>query len=196
MKKIIIVSLLWVLCVMTACSSGKGGTEISIETESGNLKGLEEPDSNYGLQDILEVRIEPEIEKPEDIFAVFGLIVSLPENANWINNTEYTLLDENNLEIGYYDNISGIDCRLSVARNSTLNLPKYTYDDALEETWQGETLAGDTVYVKVQHSVDDRKVLAAWEYGEYKFAIQGDVNDMTDTSSIPKTALYIISNLE
>lgn len=184
------------VCAVTACSSGKSDTEISIGTQPANLNGLEESDFKTELQDIPEVRNESEIEKPEDIFAVFGVIVLLPENTSWINNTEYTLLDENTLEICYYDNISGIDCKLSVARNSTLNLSKYRYNDTLEETWQGETLAGDIVYVKVQHSENNKRILATWEYGEYKFAIQGEGNDMTDTSSIPKTALHIIGNLE
>ena len=51
------------------------------------------------------------------------------------------------------------------------------------------------MYVKVQHSVDDGKVFASWEYKNYKFAIQGAIDPMTDTSPIPKTALYIISKL-
>ena len=196
MKKISFAPFMLVLCAIAACSSEKSGTKISMESELANLNGLEEPDFNSELQDLSEAGNEPEIEKPEDIFAEFGLSVLLPENTNWIKNTEYTLSDENNLEFCYYDNISGMDCKLSAAKNSTWNLAGDRYEDTLEETWQGETLSGDIVYVKVQHSGDNKKVLAIWEYGEYKFAIQGSADEMTDTSSISKTALYIISNFE
>lgn len=195
MKKMIVVSLLLILSAVSGCSSGKQDKEISIESELGSLNDLEESDFNSELQNISEGN-EPKIEKPEDIFAEIGLTILLPENTNWINNTEYTLIDENNLEICYYDDISGMDCKLSATRNSTLNLTVDRYENALEETWQGETPAGDIVFVKVQHSEDGKKVLATWEYGEYKFAIQGNADDITDTSSISKTALYIISNLE
>lgn len=37
-------------------------------------------------------------------------------------------------------------------------------------------------------------VLATWEYNEYAFAIIGE--DVSDSTSIPKVALYIIYNLD
>lgn len=183
------------LCSLTACSSEKCGTEISMNEDTQKLADLELTDFDTEIQNISELRDEEEIESPEEIFSVFGIPILLPENDSWIKNTEYTLIDENNLEVCYYDDIAGIDCKLSVVKNGTLEDTTYSYDETLDETWQGESVVGDIVYVKVQHSVDNRKVLVTWEYQNYKFAIQGDVNAITDTSPIPKTALYIISKL-
>ncbi len=195
MKKSIIMIFLLFLCLVTACSSEKCGREISMNEDTQKLADLELTDFDTEIQNISELRDEEEIESPEEIFSVFGIPILLPENNSWIKNTEYTLIDENNLEVCYYDDISGIDCKLSVIKNGTLDDTTYSYDETLDETWQGDSLAGDTVYVKVQHSVDDGKVFASWEYKNYKFAIQGDIDPMTDTSPIPKTALYIISKL-
>ena len=195
MKKAVTMIFLLSLCSLTACSSEKCGREISMNEDTQKLADLELTDFDTEIQNISELRDEEEIESPEEIFSVFGIPILLPENNSWIKNTEYTLIDENNLEVCYYDDIAGIDCKLSVVKNGTLEDTAYSYDETLEETWQGDSLAGDTVYVKVQHSVDDGKVLASWEYKNYKFAIQGDIDPMTDTSPIPKTALYIISKL-
>lgn len=121
----------------------------------------------------------------------------MPENPSWIKNADYKQLDENSLEVYYHDSILDSDCKLSVAKDTALVLSENTYDEALSEVWEGNTTSGQTVYVKVQHSADGKTMLATWEYDNYKFAIQGDVpNDITDTSSIPKTALSVIDNFE
>lgn len=193
MKKLIIICLLLIFCTVTACASQNDGTELSIKNGSEKTLVLKKSAIDTEFQNISEAGGESE--KPEELFFVFGLTILLPENPNWIKNMEYTLIDENNMEIYYYDDIAGVDCKLSVVKNGTLDLPEYEYEKTLEETWQGESPAGDIIYVKLQRAVEDGKVLATWEYRDYKFAIQGDVNDITDTCPISKTALYIISNL-
>ena len=73
-------------------------------------------------------------------------------------------------------------------------MPDNEYDEALNESWEGDTIGSQHIVVKVQHENNDGKmVLATWEYNEYQFAIIGE--DENDSKSIPKVALHIIYNL-
>ncbi len=131
-------------------------------------------------------------EKLED---TFGILISLPENTNWIADSEYYLVDENNLKITYHDFIADTDCTLLAAKNENLNLPQNEYDETLDESWEGETISNQNIVVKVQHGKNDENtMLATWEYNEYRFAIMAEVKESPD--SIPKVALYIIKNLD
>lgn len=196
MKRVILGLFLSCLCVLAACSFEYAEKEMIMEAEAvpENQIGLEQSNTGSTVQEFSNMGSELTIDEPEEVFSAFGVVVSLPENSNWIKNTEYTLLDEKHLEILYYDGIAETNCKMLAVRDGVLDLPEDSYDEALEETWEGTSPAGETVYVKVQHSADGDRILATWEYEEYKFAIQGDVN-VEDTNSIPKAALYIISNL-
>lgn len=131
----------------------------------------------------------------EELADTFGIMVSLPENTTWIMDSEYYLVDENNLRISYYDSIADADCTLLVAKNENLNLPDNEYDETLNESWEGKTISNQNIVVKVQHGKNDgNTVLATWEYNEYRFAIIGEVKESSD--SIPKVALNIIYKLD
>lgn len=130
----------------------------------------------------------------KNIADTFGISILLPENRNWIMNRKYHLSDENNLTIAYYDSVAEADCTILVSKNEDLSLPEVEYDESLNESWEGKTAANQNIIVKVQHGKNDNKaVLATWEYREYEFAIMGEAKKSSD--SIPKTALYIINNL-
>lgn len=131
----------------------------------------------------------------EELADKFGILISLPENPNWIADSEYYLADENNLRISYYDLIADADCTLLVSKNNNLNLPQVEYDETLNESWEGNTISSQHIVVKVQHeNNDENMVLATWEYNEYQFAIIGE--DVNDSTPIPKVALYIIEKLD
>jgi CYTH domain-containing protein len=130
----------------------------------------------------------------DNLVDTFGISISLPENPNWIKNTEYNLIDKNNLKITYYDAIAEADCTVFVANNESLTLPEIEYDESLNESWEGETTDNQNILVTVKHGKDASTVLATWEYNTYKFAIIGEDEDSSE--SIPKVALNIIYNLE
>lgn len=131
----------------------------------------------------------------EELADTFGIFISLPENQTWIADSEYYLEDENNLRISYHDLIADADCTLLVSKNNNLNLPQNEYDEKLNESWEGYTIGGQHIVVKVQHENDDENTaLATWEYNEYQFAIIGE--DVNDSTPIPKVALYIINRLD
>ena len=133
---------------------------------------------------------------PDELADVFGISISLPENPNWIINSEYHLLDDNNLEITYYDPGIDSDCVILVAKNEALALPENEYDERLNESWEGWTINGQHIVVKVQRGKNDSQtVLATWEYNEYQFAIIGEIEGELDSGPIAKVALYIIENL-
>lgn len=133
----------------------------------------------------------------EELEDTFGILISLPENANWIADSKYYLVDENNLKITYHDFIADADCTLLAAKNENLNLPQNEYDETLDESWEGRTTSNQNIMVKVQHGKDNENtVLATWEYNEYRFAIMGEVKDIYSFDFIPKVALYIINNLD
>ncbi len=193
MKKLVLLLLLF--CTMTGCSSkksnGKASIEITVENEECNSEEILET----SIQNISYIEIETK--NPEDLFSEFGLSILLPEHSNWITNVEYTQIDETSLEIHYYDDIANIDCNLLAVKDGILEMENNDYDESREEIWQGSTTSGQTIYVKANHSVDNKMIVVTWEYNNYKFAIQGNVlNDMTDTNPIPKTALFIISHFE
>ena len=131
----------------------------------------------------------------EELADTFGITVSLPKNTTWITDSEYCLVDENNLKIIYHDTVADADCTLLVAKNENLNLPDNEYDETLNESWEGKTISGQNIVVKVQHGKNDENtVLATWEYNEYRFAIIGEVKEISE--SIPKVALGIIYKLD
>lgn len=135
------------------------------------------------------------ITNAEELADTFGILILLPENSNWITDDEYYLADENNLRITYHDFITDSDCTLLVSKNNNLDLPQNEYDESLNESWEGKTISGQNIAVKVQHESNDEKtVLATWEYNEYQFAIIGEAKNNSD--AIPKTALNIIYNLD
>ena len=81
-----------------------------------------------------------------------------------------------------------------IAKDGEINLPEIAFEEGMDETWEGHTIAERRVEVKVQHA--EGWALASWEYEDYDFAILGKVpSQHSDTNSIPKTALGIIMNL-
>ena len=131
----------------------------------------------------------------EELADTFGILILLPENTTWIADSEYYLVDENNLRISYHDFVADADCTLLVSKNNNLNLPQAEYDETLNESWEGYTIGSQHIVVKVQHKKNDEKmVLATWKYNEYQFAIIGE--DVNDSTPIPKVALYIINRLD
>lgn len=141
--------------------------------------------------------IEPTAINPEQIEDLFGINILLPENTNWIVDSEYHLIDQNHLEITYYDAIIDSDCVILAARNENPILPEIEYDGTLNETWQGRTVNDQMITVNVQHEKNGGEaVLATWEYGEYQFAIIGEIEDGGDSGPIAKVALNIIYDLD
>ena len=94
----------------------------------------------------------------EELADTFGILISLPENQTWIADSEYYLVDENNLRISYHDSIADADCTLLVSKNNNLNLPQAEYDEALNESWEGYTIGRQHIVVKVQH----KKMMRKW----------------------------------
>ena len=140
--------------------------------------------------------VEPTAANPDKLADIFGISISLPENPNWIVNSEYHLVDENHLEITYHDLIADSDCVILVTKNEDLTLPENEYDERLNESWEGRTINGQNIVVKVQRGKNDSKtVLATWEYNEYQFAIIGEIEGEGDSGPIAKVALNIIHDL-
>ncbi len=186
------VLFLTVLCMLhlNACTKNQPVTEPSTETSMQEIKNTK-PAENQNIESDLEETISP-----EELMDAFGIPVLLPWNPNWIKKREYQL-DESGMKISYYDAMAEANCTVQVANGGELDLPDHAYDGTLDEAWEGRTISNKVVPVKVQHSIDNKDVLATWEYGSYKFAIQGNIpGDPMDSSSIPKTAIYIIQNLE
>lgn len=178
MKKIAALSMLTV-CILTACSKGEAVTEYSAETSVEKEADLEETIDSAKITEN------------------FGISILFPENPNWIKDIEYSRLEDNSMEIHYRDSTLEADCTFSAVRGDTLELPDREYDKNLDETWETSTLSEQRVYVKVQHSTDGESVLASWEYGNYKFAIWGNLSDGgMDSSAIAKTALYVVEHME
>ncbi len=167
----------------------KGKAPVEAETaETGQawydgLKGVE--------KGLLESFIETEERNP---YEEIGIPVSLPENESWISQRKVQESDENHLQVQYYDSVLGGQCTLWAVKDGEINLPDIEYEESMEETWEGHTLAERSVMVRVQHAAD--WVLASWEYENYKFAILGEVSSPeNDTISVPKAALGIIMGL-
>lgn len=140
---------------------------------------------------LLEGFIETEEINP---YEEIGIPVSLPENKSWIQERIVKESDENHLQIQYYDSVLEGQCTLWVVKDGEIDLPDIAYEEDMDETWEGHTLAERRVIVRVQHAAD--RVLASWEYENYKFAILGEVSSQqSDTLSVPKTALGIIMGL-
>ena len=140
--------------------------------------------------------VDPTAINPDELADIFGIPISLPENPNWIVNSEYNLLSKNNLKITYHDSIADSDCILLVTQNEALTLPENEYDERLNESWEARTINGQNIVVKVQRGKNESKaVLATWEYNEYRFAIIGEIEGEADSGPIAKVALSIIRDL-
>jgi hypothetical protein len=195
MKKLSLLLGTFGLCVaLSACgNSNSNGTISDSEAAKGNdvvIESGSEAATESSISSTEELKSQD-----DNLVETFGISISLPENPNWIKNTEYNLIDENNLKITYYDDIADTDCTVFVANNESLTLPEIEYDESLNESWEGETIDNQNILVTVQHGKDDSKaVLATWEYNTYKFAIMGE--DKGSSDSIPKVALNIIYNLK
>ena len=140
--------------------------------------------------------VEPTAVDPDELAEIFGISILLPENSNWITNSEYHLLSKNNVKITYHESIIDSDFTVLVAKNEDLTLPEIEYDERLNESWEGRTINGQNILVKVQRGKNDSKaVLATWEYNEYRFAIIGEIEKEGDSGHIAKVALSIIYDL-
>lgn len=141
-------------------------------------------------------RLEP-LDEKEKMEKTIGMQVVLPDNSSWIKDISYDYKSDHAMEIQYYDGILEEDCTLQIVRDGTLELPDISFDSRQEESWQGTSASDQWVLIKVQRSEDGKHALVIWEYGDCKFAIQAAVSDGdADISSIPKTAIDIIENLE
>ena len=205
-KRLVFVLIIVFVLMITGCGS-VNSTEESIGTEAQMMENTSQTDieKNTATESIAEEIAsvssenqtkEPPAVNPDELADVFGISISLPENPNWIVNSEYHLLDDNNLEITYYDPGIDSDCVILVAKNEALALPENEYDERLDESWEGRTINGQNIVVKVQRGKNDSKtVLATWEYNEYQFAIIGEIEGELDSGPIAKVALFIIQNL-
>lgn len=177
-----------------------GGPDIVVETVDAvhSIDGAENMSNEIAgivnADDVIDMEV---------LSVAFGIPLQLPENDSWIQSEEYRQLDEHTVEVDYWDDIAGADCKMIVVRDDALDLSESdtVYDTAQEMTWMGSTNSGETVYVKVQCASDGKQVLATWEYDsgqhQYQFAVWAKISvENTDISSVPKAALSLISNLE
>ena len=207
MKKRLVSVLIIVFVLMTTGCGSVNSAEEPIGTDDQMMENIGQTDTekNTATESIAEeievVSSENKTEEvnavnPDELADVFGISISLPENPNWIVNSEYHLIDDNNLEITYHDLLADSDCVILVAKNENLPLPENEYDERLDESWEGRTINGQNIVVKVQRGKNDNKtVLATWEYNEYQFAIIGEIEGELDSGPIAKVALFIIENL-
>lgn len=189
MKKICL--LFGILCCLTGCEQAQPVQGDSTETTVLSTEYTQQSETENEESEPAET--ESSIETADAI----GISILLPANTVWITDREYTQLDENSVQIKYYDTILETDCTLLAVKDGILELPDQEYDESLNETWTAQTLSNKALYVTVQHTQDKKAVMATWEYEDYKFAIWGNMPDgETDSSTIPKTALYVIQNLD
>lgn len=198
-KNILLLMGIMFLCgTLFGCSNNHDGTGSNDEMPiQNNISNMEESSLiNNAPAAESENQIEnSNIVNAEELADTFGILISLPQNSNWIADTEYYLADEDNLRITYHDSVADTDCTLLVSKNNNLNLPQNEYDETLNEYWEGKTISNQSIEVKVQHENNDEKsILATWEYNEYQFALMGE--DENDSKSIPKVALNIINKLD
>ncbi len=133
----------------------------------------------------------------EPALTELGIPVYLPENTSWIQDQVWNQSDEHRLEIQYYDSILEGQCTLWAVKDEELDLPGVEKQEWKEETWAGTTGSGKTVNVSVKYN--ETRVLAEWEYQNYRFAILGEVPSGqadVDISPVPKTALNVIMGLD
>lgn len=131
----------------------------------------------------------------EPVITEIGIPVELPPNTSWIQNRKVMQSDENQIQIRYYDAIFGGECTLWAVKDGHIPFPRFAEEKEADETWQGTAKQGQTVYVKLYCL--EEQVIAVWEYKEYSFAIFGNAAEpQSDSSPIPKAALYVIQNLE
>ena len=199
-QSVYVLVMVFVLMI-TGCGSSNRAEE-PIRTDDQMTENIGQIDTEKNTEtEIASVSSENQTEEAnavntDELADVFGISISLPENPNWIVNSEYHLIDDNNLEITYHDLIADSDCVILVAKNEALALPENEYDERLNESWEGWTINGQHIVVKVQRGKNDSQtVLATWEYNEYQFAIIGEIEGELDSGSIAKVALCIINNL-
>ncbi|MBO5303089.1 MAG: hypothetical protein J6A92_03465 [Lachnospiraceae bacterium] len=170
------------ICILTGCSMDKGNiTQNTVEESTQERTVLIQQKSQ-------------EIIKNETSEGEFLPAINFPANEAWILDKKIIKNEESILEIQYVDGIIDADCTFLAIKNGIPDLPENTYEDSLEEKWEGQTMAGEVVPIKVQHAIDEKTILVTWEYDTYTFAILGDVKESgKDTNSIPKTAIHIIS---
>ena len=121
--------------------------------------------------------------------------VQFPYNDSWISSFKFYKIDDNNLKFTYQDLIAEADCELYVVKNGK-TLLDFAYDDSLTEEWEGRTGQNEVIPVEMKYGADKKKVVVSWEYGEYDFLIYGKfTGDSCDGSSVAKTALYIVGQL-
>ena len=136
----------------------------------------------------------PQKLEADEVEAAFGIPIVLPANENWIAEDSYRLTGETDLKVTYRDMIAESECTLLVLKGGDLELPEVEFDEALNESWSGETLGGQNVSVDVRHEkAQPEMTLAAWEYGEYSFQLSGADDENV---CIPKVALSVIKNLQ
>lgn len=187
-----------IIC-LSAILFGRAGNAdgISLNREQTNQDVIFSSEERPLKNSVAENQSKEEISRivdADELETAFGISISLPQNRNWISDCEYYLTDENNLQITYYDSIADSNCIVLVSKNEKPVLPENEYNEDLTEFWEGKTIANQTITVKVQHEKDNGSaVLATWEYGEYQFAITGNVIENVDC--IPKVALNIINHL-
>lgn len=198
MKKFLLTGIICLCGFLFGCSNNHDMTDSNDDLSIQNsISGTEESSL---IDNVLNAEGENQTDDSnivgaEELADTFGILILLPENSSWIADEEYCLVDENNLKITYHDFIADTDCTLLASKNNKLNLPQNEYDETLNESWEGKTISSQNIAVKVQHKRNDEKmVLATWEYNEYQFAIIGE--DVNDSTSIPKVALYIINRLD
>ena len=158
-KRLVFVLIIVFVLMITGCGS-VNSTEEFIGTEDQMMENTSQTDieKNTATESIAEeiasASSENQTEEanavnPDELADVFGISISLPENPNWIVNSEYHLIDDNNLEITYYDPEIDSDCVILVAKNEALALPENEYDERLNESWEGWTINDQHIEVKV-----------------------------------------------
>ncbi len=153
--------------------------------------------ASVNLMNYMDLLFYP-ADKEEKMEKTIGHTIVLPGNpASWIKDICYSYKADNSMEIQYYDGIAKADCRMQIVRNGILELQDISFDKSQEESWAASSISGQYVLISVQRSEDGKNVLASWEYDNCEFAIQATVSGKdADIISIPKTAIYIINNLD
>ena len=200
MKKFLLTVIICLCTTLFGCSNNHDMTDSNDDLSIQN--SISSTEESSLIDNVLNAEAANQTEDSnmigaEELADTFGILILLPENSTWIADEEYCLVDENNLKITYHDFIADTDCTLLVSKNNNLNLPQNEYDETLNESWEGKTISGQNIMVKVQHKSNDEKmILATWEYSEYQFAILGEDKNDSSSDSIPKVALNIIKNLD
>ena len=144
---------------------------------------------------VYEPDLDKKISNDNRKIKTMGLSFEFTPNTTWIQNIRLTEVDENYSVINYDDSVLGSSCRMIISRGKPVSLSEYSFYNPLYQTWQATE---KPVIIKVQQAPKERVAVATWEYENFYFAIIGEeVNaDNLAVSSIPKTAIFIINNME